>query len=78
MFSFQRLAGASLLVFANKQDLPGAMSSEEIKTVSTVHAAILSGSSPLFPGTAAGLYRDTSLDDSAMQCRHWGETVGGR
>jgi len=27
----QRLAGATLLVFANKQDLPGAMSSEEIK-----------------------------------------------
>ena len=29
----QRLAGATLLVFANKQDVPGAMSSEEIKQV---------------------------------------------
>lgn len=27
----ERLAGATLLVFANKQDLPGAMSAEEIK-----------------------------------------------
>lgn len=30
----QRLASASLLVFANKQDLAGAMSTEEIETVS--------------------------------------------
>lgn len=30
---FQRLAGATLLIFANKQDLPGALSSEEIKEV---------------------------------------------
>ena len=29
----QRLAGASLLVFANKQDLPGAMTAEDIKQV---------------------------------------------
>jgi len=31
---FQRLAGATLLIFANKQDLPGALSAEEIKEVS--------------------------------------------
>jgi hypothetical protein len=30
---FQRLLGATLLVFANKQDLPGALSAEEIKEV---------------------------------------------
>jgi signal recognition particle receptor subunit beta len=29
----QRLMGASLLVFANKQDIRGAMSSEEIEQV---------------------------------------------
>lgn len=29
----QRLAGATLLVFANKQDLPGAVSAEEIRDV---------------------------------------------
>jgi signal recognition particle receptor subunit beta len=28
------LAGATLLVFANKQDLPGALTAEEIKDVS--------------------------------------------
>ena len=32
----QRLAGATLLVFANKQDLPGALSAEEIRDVSPV------------------------------------------
>ena len=82
MFFSQRLAGASLLVFANKQDLPGAMSAEEIRGVSTMQAEtlsfILSVSSPLSPGTAAGLYKDTSLDDSAVQCCHWRKTVGGR
>ena len=30
----QRLVGATLLVFANKQDLPGAMSADEIREVS--------------------------------------------
>lgn len=29
----QRLAGATLLVFANKQDLPGALSKEAIREV---------------------------------------------
>lgn len=33
---FQRLAGATLLVFSNKQDLPGAVSAEEIRDVSSV------------------------------------------
>jgi len=31
---FQRLAGATLLVFSNKQDLPGALHAEEIRDVS--------------------------------------------
>ena len=30
----ERLLGATLLVFANKQDLPGALTSDEIKEVS--------------------------------------------
>ena len=33
MFIFQRLLGATLLVFANKQDLHGALSADEIKEV---------------------------------------------
>jgi ADP-ribosylation factor family. len=31
---FQRLAGATLLVFANKQDIEGALTPEDIKNVS--------------------------------------------
>lgn len=38
---FQRLAGATLLIFANKQDLPGALSPEEIKEVSYCSCSIL-------------------------------------
>jgi signal recognition particle receptor subunit beta len=33
-FFFQRLSGATLLVFSNKQDLPGALLAEEIRDVS--------------------------------------------
>ena len=32
-FFLQRLTGATLLVFANKQDLPGALKANEIKEV---------------------------------------------
>ena len=32
--AWQRLAGASLLVFANKQDIKGALTSAEIRVVS--------------------------------------------
>ena len=37
MFIFQRLLGATLLVFANKQDLHGALSADEIKEVFLNH-----------------------------------------
>lgn len=37
--SCQRLAGATLLVFANKQDLPGALSKEAIREVRFVPVA---------------------------------------
>lgn len=33
LLSRQRLAGATLLIFANKQDLPGALSSSAIQEV---------------------------------------------
>jgi signal recognition particle receptor subunit beta len=36
LFLFQRLAGATLLVFSNKQDLPGALLAEELRDVSFV------------------------------------------
>lgn len=32
----ERLAGATLLVLCNKQDLPGALSAQEIKDVRTI------------------------------------------
>ena len=32
----QRLSGATLLIFANKQDLPGAMPSADIRKVSSM------------------------------------------
>jgi len=35
----QRLAGASLLVFANKQDIRGALTDSEIRTVSLITPA---------------------------------------
>lgn len=38
-FPFQRLAGATLLVFANKQDLPGALSKEAIREVRFIPTA---------------------------------------
>ena len=34
VYTLQRLAGATLLVFANKQDLPGALAAEDIRKVS--------------------------------------------
>lgn len=37
----ERLAGATLLVLANKQDLPGALSAQEIKDVSFSEANLL-------------------------------------
>ena len=36
----ERLAGATLLVLANKQDLPGALSAQEIKDVSRLSTSV--------------------------------------
>lgn len=38
LMGFQRLAGASLLIFANKQDIQGSLSSQEIRDVSSSEA----------------------------------------
>jgi ADP-ribosylation factor-like protein 2 len=37
MNGFQRLLGASLLVFANKRDVDGCMTLEEIREVGSIH-----------------------------------------
>lgn len=41
LLSEERLAGATLLILANKQDVPGALSAVEIKTVSKYFGQIL-------------------------------------
>lgn len=41
VISSQRLAGATLLVFANKQDLPGALSKEAIREVRFTTNAVM-------------------------------------
>lgn len=38
----ERLAGASLLIFANKQDIPGARNSEEVEKVGFAFFALKS------------------------------------
>ena len=40
-FEMQRLAGATLLVFANKQDVEGAMTADQIKTVSRLNTFLI-------------------------------------
>lgn len=42
----QRLAGATLLIFANKQDVAGALSVAEIRGVSRISVPLWSGSFP--------------------------------
>ncbi|CAE6419092.1 unnamed protein product [Rhizoctonia solani] len=59
----QRLAGSSLLVFANKQDIMGSMSDAEIKEV-------------CLRCTRFTFNSLTPLEDSTMQCRHWRECAG--
>ena len=39
----ERLLGATLLVFANKQDLPGALGMDEIREVKIIKLVILEG-----------------------------------
>jgi len=63
----ERLAGATLLVFANKQDLPGALSADEIKdaldldSISTHHWSILPCSAVSGKNLLQGI--DWILDD---------------
>lgn len=54
----QRLAGATLLVFANKQDLPGALSKAAIQEVTTAEH---------FPPS----HRSRDLSHGRSLCRRW-------
>lgn len=57
--SVQRLAGATLLVFANKQDLPGALSKDAIQEVAN-HRAV----SMVFTG-------HVTFNRGSFSCRRW-------
>ena len=67
----QRLAGATLLVFANKQDLAGALSREEIRSqlqlsaITTHHWRIVSCSAVTGENLVTGV--DWLLDDIAAR-----------
>ena len=55
----ERLAGATLLVLANKQDLPGALSAQEIKDVSIKFAIV---EPYIVPIVAQNRLRQTSMN----------------
>ena len=75
-------------MFANKQDLPGAMSAEEIKTVCKTPKTVTHNNTynnniiisndycDSWAGFGFGVDQDSPLADHPMQCRHWRETVG--
>lgn len=67
----ERLAGASLLVLANKQDLPGALDSERIEDALNL-AAIKTHNWALYPVSAVS-------DDDMLKPFKWViEDIGGR
>jgi hypothetical protein len=79
--ALQRLAGASLLVFANKQDLPGSMTQSEISDVRLYSYTFepfarrllrssLSSKRPCPTGSESVLDQIAPLDDLVLQCCH--------
>lgn len=85
----ERLAGATLLVLANKQDLPGALSAQEIKDVSRLFSFYLYVYSDQFghliPALCSppkdprvGQHKDAPLERRGSQCGYWGQTIERR
>lgn len=72
--------GASLLVFANKTDVGGCMTEDEIgkvqKSIPTL-PGVRKNTADIFPGTAAGRNQDAQVDYPPMQCYH-GTVLEGR
>lgn len=62
----QRLAGASLLVFANKQDIHGSMNDVGISQASRKRPLGIFNEL-IYPGARFGFNHNTSLEDMAMQ-----------
>lgn len=62
----QRLAGASLLVFANKQDIHGSMGDLEINEVSQDRIQSSSMNVRLYAGARLGIDKNAPLEDMAV------------
>jgi hypothetical protein len=80
----QRLSGASLLVFKNKSDVPGAMTEDEVREVCDVWTSLragglLSGQLAVLTGVGPATRRDpdTQMAHHDMQRHDWLEP-GGR
>lgn len=80
----QRLAGATLLVFANKQDLPGALSKDAIQEVATTeqfpwYSQVMWPLTTARPPTGAGPGRDQEppLVHHRLQRGDWWELANG-
>ena len=74
----QRLAGASLLIFANKQDIQGSMTEGEICDVSSLCCRHMGSFQRSFlTGTRFACDHNASLEDFAMQ-RSYGREPGRR
>ena len=62
----EKLAGAALLIFANKQDLPSALSPQEITKVGTSVFGSQAAHSPSWHGPAAVLAAEIAVQCSIM------------
>jgi ADP-ribosylation factor-like protein 2 len=63
----ERLAGATLLVLANKQDLPGALSAQEIKDVRYLKCHTRRHGSP----TSSSPFHPQILELDKITTHHW-------
>lgn len=75
----ERLAGATLLVLANKQDVPGALSSKEIKDVSierlTAFPSTYLTVGLIFADSGVGPNRNASLERRWRERCDWPKTI---
>lgn len=78
----ERLAGATLLVLANKQDVPGALSSKDIKDVGWMIRSFKSNPNlnykyyVFFADIGIGSNWNSSLECRWCECRNWWKVIG--
>lgn len=70
LLTYQRLMGASLLVFKNKSDIGGGMDEEEIVKVSS-RPPSRHFSDQFSAGIRFGIYNNPSLEGHDLQRYHW-------